>query len=159
VPRYNDFREALRMPRRTTFEELTPNKVWQKEIAQVYNGDIDSVDLQIGMQAEQPPKGFGFSDTAFRIFIVMASRRLKSDRFFTDDFRPEVYTQVGYDWVNHNGMKDVLLRHYPELQSVIGDVDRVFAPWPELGTKPERASGNPIKRLADTVAAYWPSGN
>ena len=30
--------------------------------------------------------GFGFSDTAFRIFILMASRRLKSDRFFTNDY-------------------------------------------------------------------------
>ena len=37
----------------------------------------------IGMYAERKPKGFGFSDTAFRIFILMASRRLESDRFFT----------------------------------------------------------------------------
>ena len=33
-------------------------------------------------------QGFGFSDTAFRIFILMASRRLQSDRFLTVDFRP-----------------------------------------------------------------------
>ena len=44
------------------------------------------------MQAEQPPKGFGFSDTAFRVFILMASRRLQSDRFLTVDYRPEIYT-------------------------------------------------------------------
>ena len=50
----------------------------------------------IGMYAEPKPKGFGFSDTAFRIFILMASRRLESDRFFTDDYRPEVYTQAGH---------------------------------------------------------------
>jgi hypothetical protein len=117
VPRYNDFREALHMPRRRSFEELTPNRQWQKEIAEIYRGDIDLVDVQIGLQAEKPPKGFGFSDTAFRIFILMASRRLKSDRFFTDDFRPEVYTKVGFDWVNNNGLKDVLLRHYPELEA------------------------------------------
>ncbi len=84
VPRYNDFREALRMPRRKRIEDITPNKEWAREIDEVYNGDVDAVDLQIGMQAEQPPKGFGFSDTAFRIFILMASRRLKSDRFFTN---------------------------------------------------------------------------
>jgi hypothetical protein len=159
VPRYNDFREALGMPRRKSIEQITPVKEWQREIAELYRGDVDLVDLQVGLQAEKPPKGFGFSDTAFRIFILMASRRLKSDRFFTDDFRPEVYTQVGYDWVNNNGLKDVLLRHYPELAPVIGDVERVFAPWPVLGTKPERESGNPIKRLADTVAAYMPFGD
>jgi hypothetical protein len=42
----------------------------------------------VGMYAEPLPPGFGFSDTAFRVFILMASRRLKSDRFFTSDFRP-----------------------------------------------------------------------
>lgn len=157
VPRYNDFREALRMPRRKRIEDITPNKQWAKEINEVYNGDVDAVDLQIGMQAEQPPKGFGFSDTAFRIFILMASRRLKSDRFFTKDFRPEVYTKTGFDWVNDNGMKDVLLRHYPELEPVIGDVERVFAPWHELGlTEPGKKPT--IIRAADTVKSYLPWG-
>jgi hypothetical protein len=157
VPRYNDFREALRMPRRKRIEDITPNKQWAKEINEVYNGDVDAVDLQIGMQAEQPPKGFGFSDTAFRIFILMASRRLKSDRFFTKDFRPEVYTKTGFDWVNETTMKDVLLRHYPELEPVIGDVERVFAPWHELGlTEPGKKPT--IIRAADTVKSYLPWG-
>lgn len=30
------------------------------------------------------------SETSFHIFIVMASRRLEADRFFTKDFTPEV---------------------------------------------------------------------
>lgn len=154
TPRYNDFREMLRMPRRRTFDELTPNKQWAKEIAEVYKGDIDMVDLQVGMYAEKPPKGFGFSDTAFRIFILMASRRLKSDRFFTKDFRPEIYTKVGFDWVNNNTMKDVLLRHYPELEPAIKDVERVFAPWGDTPT-----AKSPVRRLADTVKAYMPFGD
>ncbi|MEZ0578065.1 peroxidase family protein [Nocardioides sp. MH1] len=155
VPRYNDFREALRMPRRKRIDDITPNQQWAREINEIYNGDVDAVDLQIGMQAEQPPKGFGFSDTAFRIFILMASRRLKSDRFFTADFRPEVYTKTGYDWVNDNSMKDVLLRHYPELEPVIGDVERVFAPWHELGAA-EPGKKPRILRAADTVKSYLP---
>jgi hypothetical protein len=157
VPRYNDFREVLHMPRRKSIEEITPNKEWAREINEIYNGDVDAVDVQVGMQAEQPPKGFGFSDTAFRIFILMASRRLKSDRFFTNDFRPEIYTQVGFDWVNSTSMKDVMLRHYPELEPVIGDVDRVFAPWPKLGA-PAPDKPNRIEQLADTVRAYMPWG-
>lgn len=157
VPRYNDFREALRMPRRKRIEDITPNKQWAKEINEIYHGDVDLVDLQIGMQAEQPPKGFGFSDTAFRIFILMASRRFKSDRFFTEDFRPEVYTRTGFDWVNTTSMKDVLLRHYPELEPAIGDVERVFAPWHELGAA-EPGKKPTILRAADTVKAYLPWG-
>jgi hypothetical protein len=134
VPRYNDFREELRMPRVRSFEELTSNRTWAQEIREVYRNDIDSVDLMVGMYAEDPPPGFGFSDTAFRIFILMASRRLKSDRFFTDDFRPEVYTQVGYDWVNNTTMRDVLLRHYPELAPALEGVKNPFAPWNLVGT-------------------------
>ena len=61
-------------------------------------------DTLVGLFAETPPAGFGFSDTAFRIFILMASRRLQSDRFLTVDFRPEVYTPFGMDWVANNGM-------------------------------------------------------
>ena len=102
VPRYAKFRELFHMKPLTSFEQITPNKQWQEEIREVYDGDLDAVDLQVGLLAEQAPKGFGFSDTAFRVFILMASRRLKSDRFFTTDYRPEVYTQVGLDWVADN---------------------------------------------------------
>ena len=129
VPRYNDFREEMRMPRIHSFEELSKNKQWAEEIRRVYNNDIDKVDLQVGMYAEPLPPGFGFSDTAFRVFILMASRRLKSDRFFTTDFRPEVYTQTGLDWVNHTKMKDVILRHHPELEPALDGLPNAFLPW------------------------------
>ena len=75
-------------PRPASFEELTEDPATAAELAAVYDGDIEKVDLTVGLFAEPPPAGFGFSDTAFRIFILMASRRLKSDRFFTTDFTP-----------------------------------------------------------------------
>jgi heme peroxidase len=77
------------------------------------------------------PKGFGFSDTAFRIFIAMASRRLNSDRFFTTDYNPTVYSQVGFDWVVQNDMTTVLLRHFPTLEPMLSKVENPFAPWPK----------------------------
>jgi hypothetical protein len=158
IPRYNDFREALRMPRFKSFDELTPNKQWAKEIAELYKGDIDAVDPMVGMYAETPPKGFGFSDTAFRIFILMASRRIKSDRFFTDDFRPEVYTKLGFDWVQNTTMKDILLRHYPDLAPALENVDHVFAPWPKTGD-PAGSKQNPLEALVSNVKAYMPFGS
>jgi Animal haem peroxidase len=60
---------------------------------------------------------------------VMASRRLNSDRFLTEDFKPEVYTQVGMDWIRDNTMITVLLRHYPQLRSALRGVDNAFTPW------------------------------
>ncbi|MBA2537389.1 MAG: peroxidase, partial [Actinobacteria bacterium] len=87
VPRYNAFREFLGVKPAKSFEQLTDNSTWAEELRRVY-GDVDRVDLMVGLYAEPLPKGFGFSDTAFRNFILMASRRLKSDRFFTTDYTP-----------------------------------------------------------------------
>ena len=128
VPRYNEFRRRFHLKPAETFEELTPNPEWAEELRRVY-GDVERVDLMIGLYAEELPKGFGFSDTAFRVFILMASRRLKSDRFFTTDYNAKTYTQVGLDWIDESSMSDVLLRHYPELAPALEGVDNAFAPW------------------------------
>jgi hypothetical protein len=59
----------------------------------------------------------------------MASRRLKSDRFFTNDYTPEVYTQTGIDWVKENGMASVLKRHFPAVAPALEGIENPFAPW------------------------------
>jgi hypothetical protein len=128
VPRYNEFRRLLHLEAYDTFEEMTDTPEHAEDLRRVYK-DPEEVDTMIGMYAEPKPKGFGFSDTAFRIFILMASRRLESDRFFTDDYRPEVYTQEGIDWVENNSMRSLLLRHFPELAPSLEGVANPFAPW------------------------------
>jgi hypothetical protein len=132
VPRYNAFRRLLGLPEARSFDDLAKDPTVAAELAAVYDS-IEDVDLTVGLYAEPPPAGFGFSDTAFRIFILMASRRLKSDRFFTTDFTPEVYTPEGMRWIGANDMSTVLLRHYPELAPVLRSVDNAFAPWPRVG--------------------------
>ena len=132
VPRYNEFRRLFHLKPAATFEELTDNPEWAKELRRVY-GDVERVDLMVGLYAEPLPKGFGFSDTAFRVFILMASRRLKSDRFFTSDYNAETYTQAGLDWIDETTMIDVLMRHYPELEPALRGVDNAFAPWTRTG--------------------------
>jgi hypothetical protein len=129
VPRYNQFRRLLRLAPATSFEELTDNLVWAEELRRVYGGDIERVDLMIGMYAERRPEGFAFSDTAFRIFALMASRRLNSDRFFTTDYTPRVYTPAGLRWIEDNTMLTVLRRHYPELGPALRSVPNAFHPW------------------------------
>jgi hypothetical protein len=61
--------------------------------------------------------------------MLMASRRLKSDRFFTVDYTPQVYTPEGMHWINDNTMITVLLRHYPQLQPALAQAKNAFAPW------------------------------
>ncbi|KAK6344567.1 hypothetical protein TWF696_008198 [Orbilia brochopaga] len=133
VPRYCQFRRLLRLPAPKTFEELTGgNKILATELSDAYNGNIELVDALVGSHSEPLPKGFGFSETAFRVFILMASRRLKSDRFIAGQWNEDTYTKEGFRWVQNSGMKDVLGRHFPELKPVLSRSKNVFAPWDML---------------------------
>ena len=133
VPRYNRFRRLMHKAPVTSFEELSDNPQWVDEIRRVYDNDLEKVDLLVGLMAEPLPKGFGFSDTAFRVFILMASRRLKSDRFLSKDYRPEIYTKQGIDWVENTTMIDVLKRHVPAVAPALQGLDNAFHPWRKVG--------------------------
>lgn len=133
VPRYNEFRRLMRLRPARSFAELAGDPERARRIEAVYGADLESVDLLVGMYAERRPPGLAFSDTALRIFMLMASRRLKSDRFFTDDYRPEIYTEVGLQWIADNSLKTVLLRHHPELTRSLRGIDNAFAHWRRAG--------------------------
>ncbi|SDG34940.1 Animal haem peroxidase [Sinosporangium album] len=128
VPRYNAFRRMLGKRPVTGFGELESGDL----LRDVYDGDVDRIDTMVGMYAETPPQGFGFSETAFRIFLLMASRRLKSDPFFTDLYTPETYTPEGLAWIDETGMVDVIHRHHPELAPALAGLGNAFAPWRRL---------------------------
>jgi Animal haem peroxidase len=134
VPRYNEFRRLLHLKPITSFEDLTDNPDWSDELRRVYDGDVEQLDQMIGMYAENPPKGLAFSDTAFRIFVLMASRRLNSDRFLTTDYNERVYTKTGIEWVNDTDMSAVVLRHYPALAPALRGVENAFWPWARVGS-------------------------
>src|SRR6185503_9249639 len=92
------------------------------------------------------PHGFAISETQLQVFILNASRRLFSDRFFTSSFRPEFYSHLGVRWVTDNGpdgkvmepgrpsgpagevspLKRILLRTIPALAPELARVVNVF---------------------------------
>lgn len=78
---------------------------------------------------EVPPENFGSGETMFQIFLLMASRRLMADRFYTENYNAATYTQEGLDWVDTASMKSVLVRNYPELGNALQNVDNAFMPW------------------------------
>ena len=112
--------------------------------------NVEDVDTVVGWLAESTrPHGYAISETQFVVFILNASRRLFSDRFFTSSFRPEFYTTLGLDWVKNNGpgpvqmeegtpnghrqqvlpLKRLLLRAMPELAPELEHVVNAFDPW------------------------------
>lgn len=129
VPRYNDFRRMLRLPPARDIMDLVGGDADEAARIGLLYDDIEQVDLMVGLYAEVPPHDFGISETAFHIFILMASRRLKSDPVFTDDYRPEIYTAEGMRWVEDASMSTVIARHHPALSALVGDVRNPFAPW------------------------------
>lgn len=147
--RYNDVRRQLRLSPATTFLELAGgDRELAGEIERVY-GDVERVDLLIGLLAEPKPRGFAFGDTTFRVFLLMAARRLRSDRFFGEDYTAEVYTGTGMRWIEETTMADVLRRHVPELEPPLRGVANVFAPWPRT---PRLAVTTDADRAASTAA-------
>jgi hypothetical protein len=133
VPRYNEFRRLLHLRPATDFADVTDDTALAERMRTLYGGDIERLDVIVGMFAEKRPQGFAFSDTAFRIFILMASRRINSDRFLTDDYTASTYTQAGIDWVEDTRFVDVLQRHYPDLAPSLRELVNGFKPWSTVG--------------------------
>ncbi len=134
VPRYNEFRRQLGLNPIRSFGDLTDDEHYRRKLAEIYgegSEGVEKLDLLIGTLAEtNRPTGFGFGETMFQIFILNATRRLQADRFYTDDYREEVYTKEGLRWVDESSFKKVILRHFPELEQIgLGNIQNAFEPW------------------------------
>ncbi len=136
VPRYNEFREQLGLTPVPSLAALNDDPKVVAALTEIY-GDgpagIARLDLMIGTLAEAEshrPTDFGFGETMFQIFILNATRRLQTDRFYTDDFGAHTYTPEGLKWIDDNDLKSVLLRHFPGLKDTgLSNVKNAFEPW------------------------------
>ncbi|KAB2898644.1 MAG: peroxidase [Kofleriaceae bacterium] len=134
VPRYNEFRRQLLLKPLASIDQLTDDPVLRESLKDVYGHDagaIERVDLLVGTLAEGTrPTCYGFGETLFQVFTLMASRRLHADRFYTSSYNATTYTQAGLDWIDAASFKSVLLRHHPELAATgLAGVTNAFYPW------------------------------
>jgi len=136
VPRYNEFRRQLHLNPINSFNDLTNDAATIRDLESVYGTGrrgVEQLDLTVGTLAEAQncrPDGFGFGETLFQIFILNATRRLQADRFYTDSYNEETYTQEGLDWIDNADLKTILLHHYPELaQTGLSNIKNAFEPW------------------------------
>ncbi|XP_068656572.1 alpha-dioxygenase PIOX-like isoform X2 [Aristolochia californica] len=139
VARYNQFRRNMMMKPIASWEDLTEDKETISILREVYEDDIERLDLLVGLMAEKKIKGFIISETTFFNFLFHAPRRLEADRFFTSNFNEETYTKEGLKWVNSTeSLKDVLDRHYPELVRNWMNSTSAFSVWDSAPSKESR---------------------
>jgi hypothetical protein len=134
VPAYNDFRRMLRLKPITAFEDLRCGPETVRALEQLYGKDgrgVERMDLIAGTHCERfRPENFGFGETVFSLFILMASRRLQADPFYTEKLNERYYTRIGMELLEAATLKDVLLQHYPELARCgLQNVQNAFEPW------------------------------
>jgi hypothetical protein len=132
VPRYNEFRRLVGRRPVSSFAQLVGREgraaKWDQELQGLY-GDVEAVDLMVGLFAEPKPPGCGFSDTTFRIFLLMAGRRLQSDRFFASDYTENIYSPEGIAWIKGRKMSDVIADHLPGLATHVKALGNPFHLW------------------------------
>ncbi|CAK9322601.1 unnamed protein product [Citrullus colocynthis] len=137
VARYNDFRRGLMLIPISKWEDLTDQPTEIQALRDVYGDDVEELDILVGLMAEKKIKGFAISETAFIIFLLMASRRLEADSFFTCYFNEEVYTKKGLEWVNTTeSLKDVIKRHHPKIVEKWMNSSSAFSVWDAPPEKP-----------------------
>ncbi|KAA0053696.1 alpha-dioxygenase 1-like [Cucumis melo var. makuwa] len=139
VARYNDFRRGLFLIPISKWEDLTDNKEAIEVLREVYGDNVEELDILVGLLAEKKIKGFAISETAFVIFLLMASRRLEADSFFTCYFNEGAYTKRGLEWVNKTeSLKDVIERHHPEISKKWMNSSSAFSVWDSPPNKPNK---------------------
>lgn len=145
VPRYNQFRKSIGLKSISRYRDFFPAEkaldARQKQILEKFNkvygkdengnDNVEMIDLLVGTLAEEVrPEGFGFGETPFQIFVLMASRRLMADKFYTDNYSADYYTKAGMDWIDDEGyMHKVIARHMKELKPKMKGLKTAFAPW------------------------------
>jgi len=116
--------------------------------------NVEALDMLVGTHAEtaRPPAqghriGYGLGETQFQLFILMASRRLFADRFFNEDYKPDVYTQRGLDIVASANMKGVLAcnakREFPRIREALKCIRSGFHPFNDLSGTPDCSKTKP----------------
>ena len=149
VPGYNPLRELEGLPRLESYDDLGVDAQTKADLERVYGPapeGLEIMDLQVGMLCDlNRPEGFGFDDLRFAFFLKAASSRLDHDPMFSENMRPEVYTQWGLGHIDAMDLRQVLLIECPELK------DSPLAARDEHG---RYLIGNPFEPWGTTAATH-----
>eukprot|EP01084_Bolivina_argentea_P230080 388153_1 len=125
LPKYTTMRKLLGLEEITSYEQLTDDAEVIAKLNSFY-ASIEEMDLLIGMWLENGDYDVAKTRNSFIIAEIQAESalrsalfQLKNDRFFTSDFNVNTYTEFGLDYVAVTMLRDIIIRHYPELEDLI----------------------------------------
>ncbi|TMI76923.1 MAG: hypothetical protein E6H05_02660 [Bacillati bacterium ANGP1] len=128
VPKYNDLREALNEPRLTRIEDISSDPEVVAALKELY-ASVDDIEYIVGFKAESRPSTWGLTYTQVNAFLPVVVYRLLADRFYTKDYRPEIYTKYGIERLRTVKLYDIIKQHFPSAALPQGRDARIFFLW------------------------------
>jgi hypothetical protein len=128
IPKYNDMREALNEPRLTRIEEISSDPEVVAALKELYKS-VDDIEYIVGFKAESRPSTWGLTYTQVNAFLPVVIYRVLADRFFTKDYRPEIYTQYGIERLRTVKLYDIIKHHFPSAPLPPDRDARIFFLW------------------------------
>jgi len=128
VPTYNDVREAVNEPRLKSIDEISSDPDVVAALKELYKS-VDDIEYGVGFKAESRPSSWALTTTQVATFLPVVVYRLLADRFYTKDYRPEIYTQYGIDRLRTVKLYDIIKQHFPSVVLPPDRNARIFFMW------------------------------
>lgn len=107
MPDYNAVREHYLGTAATSFDEISTDNVIRASLVEAYDGDIDNIDVFIGLICEDRVSGSSFGATMLEILKDNFGNLRDGDRFWYERYlSDEIITEI-----NNTSLKDVIERN------------------------------------------------
>ncbi|MBA2484346.1 MAG: cyclooxygenase, partial [Nitrosomonas sp.] len=118
---FNDYREAFKMPRLNSFEELTNNQELQHELKKLYNDKIDDLEWHVGIFAEDHNEGFILGRLMTRMVGYDAfTHALTNPLMSVFVHNEQTFSQAGLSVIeNTNTIADIIKRNVKNGEQVL----------------------------------------
>lgn len=97
---YNDYRYAYKFPRVTQFDQITGNPRTQELLQQLY-GDVDKVELYVGLFAEDTPSNSLLGPLATRVIAIDALTHVLTSPLLAENiYNKDTFSPVGWEIIH-----------------------------------------------------------
>ncbi|WP_413744073.1 cadherin-like domain-containing protein [Synechococcus sp. MIT S9451] len=108
---YNDMREAMGLKRAKSFEDITSDKELAKKLSDLYNGDINNVDLYVAGLSEDHTTGSSVGELFGSIITKQFQAIRDGDRFWYENNKNKLFTTEEIAEIKTTSLADVIERN------------------------------------------------